>query len=150
MQKIQNLTYITFLGIFSEKQWNMVFMYVIRWRFWRWFQKWLQISCGTNGSLDNPFLEQIFRNSLKFPIFNTNFGLEREPFVPHEIWSHIWNQREIPERNRYMKTIFHCFSEKIQKNVIYSLRSDLIFTFGRDPLRQIANKLGIGQSKCAN
>ena len=29
---------------------------------------------------------------------------------------------------------------------IYSLRSDLIFTFASHPLRQIANKLGIGQS----
>ena len=69
--------------------------------------------------LDNPFLEQIFRNSLKFPNFNTNFGLEREPFVPHKIWSHFWNQRQILHRMTYMKTIFNCFSEKNPKNVIY-------------------------------
>jgi len=119
MQKIQNLTYNTFWGIFSEKQWNVVFMRVCDSGVSRWFQEWLQISCGTNGSLDNPFLEQIFRNSLKFPIFNTNFGLKREPFVPHEIWSHFWNQRWIPELWTYMRTIFRCLSEKIPQNVIY-------------------------------
>ena len=119
MQKIQNLTYITIFWIFPEKMCNMVFMYVIRWRIWRWFQICFQISCASNGSRYRPFLEQIFRNCSKFPIFNTNFGLEREPLVSHEIREHIWNQRQILHRMTYMKTTLHCFSEKIPKIVIY-------------------------------
>ena len=76
---------------FSEKQWNMVFMYVIRWRIWRWFQKLLQILCGTNGSLSRPKLVLNIGNFKEFRNIRSKNGLSREPLVP--------------ERNRYMKTL---------------------------------------------
>ena len=119
MQKIQNLTYITFFWIFSEKQWNMVFMYLHVSGISRWFQIWLQISCGTNGSLSRPKLVLNIGNFKEFRNICSKNGLSREPFVPHEIWSHIWNQRQILKRHRYMKTIFHCFSEEIPQKLIY-------------------------------
>ena len=47
----QNPTYITFLGIFSEKWNNIVFMYLILLEILCWVRIWFRIWCATNGSL---------------------------------------------------------------------------------------------------